>query len=101
MSESIELSNAEIEAAAADMSIPGGMGFENRRQVVAAVIRSVNKLRSSDPVGTIRRSRIGNVSILTEEGWVWVEHSTGDTCGSSQPSSDSWKIIYSPDASGL
>ena len=50
MSAPINLTRTEIESAAADMDIPGGMGFEARRQVAEAVIRSVNKVRARNEV---------------------------------------------------
>lgn len=116
MTEPIALTLTEVDAAAAVVDIPGGMGFRDRQLLVETIVEAVNKFRAGDPVGTIRRSPAGWVdrsdggdagyatAVLTEKGWRLC-HERGD-CRSWLPSAGQpnrfvldWTIVYTPEVS--
>lgn len=101
-SEPIELTEAELDAAAAVFKVPGGMAFQGRRAYICESIRSINRVLAGDPVGTIRRLAVGHVAVrigsLGGDRWR-VTWSDGTCTWSAIQGVSDWPVIYSPEES--
>jgi hypothetical protein len=61
--EPIQLTMHELDAAAAAVDVPGGMGFHGRQELVATVVRAINGRRAADATF---RSLSADLKRLTE-----------------------------------